>query len=184
MTSMCVLGLRPVTLLNDEALQTWGNDSIRVLADHFGTERNHTYTDVDTGDANTVRSPPLVDSTATVSEWREVKQVVKMQGYPRNSTSEVWGIIKQYHGDQFPNLLKLAELALTHPVHTSDCERAFSAQNHVTTPLRNRISSDHCSQLMKIMIEGPEISKFNFMSALEAWRDPKLGKNRLIFKRK
>lgn len=81
-------------------------------------------------------------------EWQQIKQVVKHQGYPRPSTAKLWGLIKEFHGDDYPNLIKLVQLALAHPVHTADCERAFSALNGITTPLRNKLSPDHCDQLM------------------------------------
>ena len=44
-----------------------------------------------------------------------------------------------HHRDEFPNLVKLAVLALPCPVQTADCERGFSAQNRILTALRNRL---------------------------------------------
>lgn len=43
MTSMCVLGLRPVTLLGEEELSEWGNDKIKTLVDDYGHEQHHEY---------------------------------------------------------------------------------------------------------------------------------------------
>ena len=97
---------------------------------------------------------------------------------------QLWNLIAVYHKDDFPNLITLASLALTHPVHTADCERAFSSQNSVTTATRNRLSSDKCDQLMRVMIEGPsphaEQNELNdyFLRALAEWRTIK---DRLIF---
>ena len=179
MTSMCVLGLRPITLLSPEESEEWGNDSIDVLIKHFGQKHLHQYQDPETKQNVIVESEPIIDPEATAREWTQVKHVVRVQGYPRNSTSEIWGLLKQYHEEEFPNLIKLSAVALTHPVHTSDCERAFSAQNNVTTPLRNRLSPEHCDQLMRVMLEGPPITKFNYISALKQWR---LKKTRAIFK--
>ncbi|XP_033742471.1 transmembrane protein C17orf113-like [Pecten maximus] len=178
MTSFCVLGLRPVTLLTDEDLASWGNESLAVLLDHFGKEKTHTYK-VDRVDQVTT-SPAIIDAEKAQDEWMKLKQVVKTQGYPRHSISDLWGLIKEYHGEDFPNLLMLASFALAHPVHTSDCERAFSAQNSVTTPLRNRLSGEHCDQLMRVMIGGAALSEFNFKSALKEWRTTKA---RVIFRK-
>ena len=117
-------------------------------------------------------------------EWLKLKQVVKVQQYTRASMEQLWNLIAVYHKDDFPNLITLASLALTHPVHTADCERAFSSQNSVTTATRNRLSSDKCDQLMRVMIEGPspdaEQNELNdyFLRALAEWRTIK---DRLIF---
>ena len=72
----------------------------------------------------------------------------------------------EYHREEFPNLIILATLALSHPVHTSDCERAFSSQNLVTTPLRDRLAPTTCDKLMRIKIEGPNLLDFGFTKAL------------------
>ena len=74
----------------------------------------------------------------------------------------------------------LAVLALTHPVHTSDCERAFSAQNLVTTSLRNRLGSETCDQLMRVKLESNEMKEFQFTAALLEWRKVK---DRVIFRK-
>ena len=41
----------------------------------------------------------------------------------------LWNLIHKYHKDEFPNLITLASLALTAPIHTADCGRRFSLQN-------------------------------------------------------
>ena len=118
------------------------------------------------------------------AEWMNLKQVVKVQQYPRKSMALLWKLIAEYHKEDYPNLMTLASLALTHPGHTADCERAFSSQNKVTTPGRNRLSSDSCEMLMRVMIEGPasdedpEVLGDFFIRALTEWRTIK---DRLIF---
>ena len=110
-----------------------------------------------------------------------MKSIVKSQRYPRTSMAAIWSILAEYHRDDLPNIIKVATLALTHPVHTADCERSFSSQNQVTTPLRNRISPDNCQKLMRVMIEGPplkcqrskkekkDVAEFDFVAALVEW---------------
>lgn len=102
-------------------------------------------------------------------EWQAVKSVVYSQQYPCDNTSKLWQILAEYHREQIPSLIKLATLALTHPIHTADCERSFSYRNRITTPIRNRISSEHCQQLMNIMINGPDLNDFDFNEALDVW---------------
>ena len=85
----------------------------------------------------------------------------------------LWTLIAQNNSEEFPNLLKLASLALTHPVHTADCERAFSNPNLVTTALQNRLSAEHIQQLMLVNIEGDPLDQFNFVDAVVNWRSSK-----------
>ena len=109
----------------------------------------------------------MVDADQSRAEWRQLKRVVLDQMYPRDSTAKLWELISMHHKEQFPNLTILAALALAHPVHTSDCERAFSCQNRITTPLRNRLSSTHCDQLMRVKIEGRHLE---LNDAVRVWR--------------
>ena len=79
-----------------------------------------------------------------------------------------------------PNLILMATLAIIHPVHTADWERAFSSQNVITTSLKNRINSDYCNEQMKIIIMGAPLTKFKFIVALAKWRAVK---QRVIFQK-
>ncbi|XP_070568499.1 uncharacterized protein [Ptychodera flava] len=91
MTSMCVLGMRPVSLLTDQDLADWGNDSIEVLISHFGVEQVHTYKD-DQQVVQKVKAGSVINPQQTRNEWMSLKKVVKAHGYPRRSTAEFWGI--------------------------------------------------------------------------------------------
>ena len=69
----------------------------------------------------------------------------------------------------------------THPIHTADCERAFSSQNLVTTALRNRLGTETCDQLMRVKLETPnKMKEFEFTDALLEWRKVK---DRIIFQK-
>lgn len=85
----------------------------------------------------------------------------------------LWELISRHHREEFPNLLLLASLALTHPIHTADCERAFSVQNRLTTAVRNRMSSECCEEHMKVAIEGGGMQDFDFQRAINIWRGKK-----------
>ena len=78
--------------------------------------------------------------------------------------------LNQHHRSEFPNLLKLAALGLTAPIHTSDCEWGFSAQNNVKTALRNRLAPERLDDLIAIKIEGETMDTFDFNGALSHWR--------------
>ena len=86
----------------------------------------------------------------------KAKQLVRQQQYPVETLSGT----AEHHREGFPTLILLATLAIIQPVHTADCERAFSPQNVITTSLRNRINSHHCNEQMKIMIMGAPFTEF------------------------
>ncbi|XP_062594213.1 uncharacterized protein LOC134255715, partial [Saccostrea cucullata] len=172
------LALRPVTFLDDDGLADWGNSEIKSLAEFYGTEQSHSFKDPETNLQKTVISEPLIDKEETMTEWLTLKKIVKAQQYPRPSMASLWSLICQYHSEQFPNLRRLAAIALGHPIHTADCERSFSSQNLVTTKLRCRLSGEHIDELMRVMLEGPCLQNFDFASALTDWRNAKC---RIIF---
>lgn len=116
------------------------------------------------------KSPGIIEPNGTIEERQSLKKVVKEQGYPRNSTAKLWELIMTYHKTEYQNLIKMAALALAHPVHTADCERAFSTQNAVTTPQRNRLSATNINHLMRVTLEGGKLNEFDFYKAISIWR--------------
>lgn len=101
-----------------------------------------------------------------------MKKVVEAQHYPKDSMWKLWALVTKYHLKDFPNLTILAQLATTLAVHTAGCERRFSAQNLILTPHRNRLSSEHQEQLLKVNL-GPKRSEFPFEDALAKWKEVK-----------
>ena len=87
-------------------------------------------------------------------EWSLLKDVVKEQHYPTEKLSTLWSCIFKFHADTFPNLMKLAQLALILPMQTADVERRFSAQNLTKTSHRNRMEAETLDNLMTISVEG------------------------------
>ena len=64
----------------------------------------------------------------------------------------------------------LANLAMIMPYQTADCERGFSAQNHIKSSKRNRMQSKHLNTLMMIKIEGGKLEEFDFSKSVDLWR--------------
>ena len=85
----------------------------------------------------------------------------------------LWSIIYKFHKDSFPNLFKLAAVALTLPIHTADCERDFSLQNNLKNCQRNRLQAERLDTLMVISVEGPPLEEFPFERALLKWKADK-----------
>ena len=74
----------------------------------------------------------------------------------------------------FPNFSKLAEVCLTLPIHTADCERAFSTMRRVKSRLRSETKNETLNHCMPISIEGPPpLEEFDFDSAVERWSNLK-----------
>ena len=117
-------------------------------------------TQTHTGDDKEVYTsePFLKCSEATlVNQWQRCKDIVKANRYPTHSIFALWGALAALEAEgnlKCPEIMKLVTLVLTHPVHSCDCERTFSAQNLTVTPLRNRLSAEKCDQMMRVKIEG------------------------------
>lgn len=67
------------------------------------------------------------------------------------------------------NFARLANIALTLPVVTADCERGFSVMNSIKTESRNRLLSHHLDRLMRITIEGPKLADLQTRELAMRW---------------
>ena len=105
-----------------------------------------------------------------------VKETVLAEHYPRHSMSSLWQLISKYHKADFPNLIKLAQLALTSAVHTAGCERGFSAQNAILTKGRNRLLVENQHKLMSVKMTAD----IDYEQVIQIWRQ----KNRRLYKAK
>ena len=85
----------------------------------------------------------------------------------------LWSIIYKFHKALFPNLLKLAAVELTLPIHTADCERGFSLQNNLKNCQRNTLQAERLDTLMVISAEGPPLQEFPFERGLIKWKGDK-----------
>ncbi len=62
------------------------------------------------------------------------------------------------------------------PVGTATVERSFSHMKMIKTRLRNRLSDENLTHLMRIAIEGLNLSEVNFNEILDIFKE----KNRRI----
>ena len=154
-----VLAMRDISFIPRTDLPKYGEDKLQVLCNHY--------------------SPQFIDAAETKKEFRLLVPLVLDQKYPRDKFQVLWQIIAANHHDSFPNLLKLAQVALILPVHTAQCERGFSTQNLIKSAHRNRLQEKSLNELMMISLEGPSVREYNPMPALHEWRTKK---NRRIFK--
>ena len=152
------LGFRPISFLSKDELESWGNSKLKVSVDHYGDEE---------------KSPAYIDQDRSHHEWTLLKSVVLQEQYPRDQFQMLWSLIYKYHKEMFPNLIKLAALAMTLPVHTEDCERGFSVQNQLKSPERNRLSPERLNTLMTISVQGPDLKTFDFKASMIHWQRQK-----------
>ncbi|CAF3338289.1 unnamed protein product [Rotaria socialis] len=93
-----------------------------------------------------------------IYEWRTFRTylLTKKKGGKLMTQREVCtklvqdGMLK----DIYPQLSLAAEIFLIAPISTATVERDFSTMNRVLTKLRNRLTTEHVDQLMRISIEG------------------------------
>lgn len=100
--------------------------SLLNLATHFKSRKTDRYT---------------VDESAVKSEWRDLRNTVKLF-YPKlKKVTQLWPKIMNYRRDSFPNICKLAEAVLCIGPSNSTVERGFS---HLTAMLSDkRLSLSH-----------------------------------------
>ena len=67
--------------------------------------------------------------------------------------------------------LQAADILLALSIGTATVERSFSEMKLVKTRLRNRLSDSNLSRLMRIAIEGPELSSIDFNEILDVYRE-------------
>ena len=140
-------------IFNPCQLDTNALSRLQILIDHYGQ-----------GDT------PLVEENALRVEWEQFR-VLLGSTYKDMSHNQV---LKLMAGNAtvkvlYPNLSKLAKICLILPVSTADCERSFSAMKRIKTDLRNRMNTTTLDALMRICIEGPPLSEFDFDMALNSW---------------
>ena len=78
----------------------------------------------------------------------------------------------------YPYFVKLAQVCLTLPISTADCERAFSTMRRIKSRLRSEMNNNTLNHCMRISIEGPQLQDFDFDSAVRTWSGLR---NRRIF---
>lgn len=71
--------------------------------------------------------------------------------------------------DAFPNVLKIAQIALVQCCSNEMCERGFSAHTKIKTKWRNRLEIQNLNALMTIAIEVKD--NMDFSNAMVLWKD-------------
>ena len=186
-----VLCMKPINFVDDEEIDQWGNDKFEILLNYYGSTQKHSWQEGVGRKAPWTHkdAPPIIDAEAARTEWTYLKKTVKACSYSKQTTATLYQQVFEDENvrEKVPNILKLAGLAVTLPIHTADVERSFSVQNMICTPLRNTISISHQDNLMRVFLEGPkearsseEYSRWIDM-VVEKWSSTR---SRMLLKRK
>ena len=68
---------------------------------------------------------------------------------------------------------QLIQLIYCIPFSSVECKRGFSKQNQIKTKNRNLLKTETLDMLMRVSLEGPESSKFNYDRAYTIWSNQK-----------
>ena len=86
-------------------------------------------------------------------------------------TSQSSSSAHHYQIAMFPNIFKLLDILLTLPVGTATLEHSFSQMKMVKTRLRSRLNDVNLARLMRIAIEGSQLSTTYFNEILDIFKE-------------
>ena len=167
----------PASLPSEEtALPNYGKKEVEVLAQFYGSEVTVVY------DGVTFSSPPLINKDEILVEWRLFKRALiqesrlvreekKTAKAPNLQDVKVRMEASGAYTGIFPEMFKLLNIILALPVGTASVERSFSHMKQIKTRLRNRLNDANLTHLMRIAVEGPELSSVNFNEVLEVFKE-------------
>ena len=70
----------------------------------------------------------------------------------------------------YPNMAKLLAIAMTVPMTSVACERAFSKQNRIKSQFRSRLSAKNFENLMMVASCDIPLEVFDFEKAITMWK--------------
>jgi hypothetical protein len=82
---------------------------------------------------------------------------------------QVWVVLRDIHGRDLSEWIKLAQLYITLPTTSVANERSFSQMNLIKTALRNRTGTVHLNALMRLASSRFTHQDYPFVRAFELW---------------
>ncbi len=144
-------------------------EEINTLADYYGNDASVEY------DGTIHTSPAVLDREELLSEWKtfrraliQEKASVVQAKETRPSLQDLLQSMQKCDSYKaiFPQMFSLMSILLAIPVSTATVERSFSQMKLVKNRLRSRLSDVSLTQLMRVAIEGPELTTVNFEEIL------------------
>ena len=107
-------------------------------------------------------------SSIRKSQSRTKLKSILYKSYP-TAKKLSWEEVNLSFGTQCPNVLGLIDLILTLPASTTYAERGFSHLRFVKSDWRRRLSDIHLSDLMRVLLEIPDVDQVDPLSAVKHW---------------
>ena len=114
----------------------------------------------------------LFDINKCREEWVGFKMIIT-NSFNFNDMEVILPLLVQDYSDVFPNIIKLIQIVYCIPFLSVKCERGFSRQNKIKTKDRNSLATHTLDMLMRVSLEGPESSQFNYNRAFVIWSNQK-----------
>ncbi len=162
---------------SDPDFNYFGNKEIRLLANFYGKEVKVDFK------GSTFKSSPVLEADQLISEWpvfrralqKEKEALISSKSLKKASFQEVFEamLLSDAYSEIFPEVYNLAKILLALPVGTATVERSFSNMKMIKSRLRNRLSDENLTHLMRIAIEGPDLSEVNFNEILDIFKEKK-----------
>ena len=136
---------------DSQELLWFGDDELENLLKYYENPNFH----------DNIQLPALFDVIKCREEWVGFKMIVT-NSFSSNDIEIILPLLIQDYSDIFSNIIKLIQIIYCIPFSSVECERGFSRQNKIKTKNRNLLATDTLDMLMRILLEGPESSKFNY----------------------
>ena len=152
-SAFCLFNPIKFTNIESTELCSYGKDPVEVLLAHYGTEKP---AEILSGEYCTCEA---IISSDVHSEWTTYKNFLAISRKD-DTTSQLKELVTNDTLRALcPNLSKLGEICLPLPLSTASVEGSFSQMKLIKTRLRNQLSVDNLSDIMKIAIESPNDTK-------------------------
>ncbi|MCO5566942.1 hypothetical protein L7F22_020625 [Adiantum nelumboides] len=115
------------------------------------------------------RYAPLIDGNSFKDEFRKFKRQAAID-FAKMGLCHVTSLLASNDSlkDMYPNVLKVAQIALVQCCSTAVCERGFSSRTKIKNKWRNRLEIESLDALLVISIEGDEGMDFSY--AMDIWK--------------
>lgn len=146
---------------DSSAIVNYGKQDLQFVLDHYQPT---------TGENAEI----IIDRDRCNKDFLPFKHHTKLHSHLKFSDYAEY-VIKNLSED-YPDFAVLCKLTLCVPLNSASCERGFSSQNLAKTKTRNRLGEDTLQHIMKISVNGPHFSEFDYTEAAQEFRAMKTRK--------
>ncbi|MCO5601158.1 hypothetical protein L7F22_055277 [Adiantum nelumboides] len=145
--------------IHEKALKDFGMSECAEIVCFYGEEKN----------VDGKIYAPLIDGNSFKDEFRKFKRQVAID-FAKMGLCHVTSLLASNDSlkDMYPNVLKVAQIALVQCCSTAVCERGFSSRTKIKNKWRNRLEIESLDALLVISIEGDE--GMDFSNAMDIWK--------------